>query len=224
MSDHDLWANGTNASTNVLAPPGYMVALRFFVSVFCILSIVGSLLIIYAYFAFKETRTLARQFLVNLSIADFITALANLIGLLTNFQRFGDDLDNNRWLSAYCTVQAFFAQFGTNSSILWTIAIAVYMFLAIVLIELNVADKRIPRALCYIVSWGVPAVVMVWFAAAGFLGFEPNTTPGWCGIKSDPPYAITVGYTAFVYTAFIVLPLISVTISCYMRISSVSVF
>lgn len=212
LLDYSNATNGTDSS-------GYMDVLKSCISIFCVLSIAGSLLIIVAYLAFKETRTTARQLLMNLSIADLITALANLIGLLTNFGRFRD-ISSNDSVSVYCVVQAFIAQFGADSSILWTIVIALYMLFAIVLRQQNIADKLLP--VFYICSWGIPAVILIWFAVVGYLGFEPNTTPGWCSIKSEPSYAVVVGYTVFVYIAFLILPVISITISCYLKIIAVS--
>ncbi len=218
--DTDFFQDNSTNTTSYVSPPQYIIALKFFVSVFCIFSIGGSLLIIIAYIFFKETRTLARQLLVNLSVADLVTALANLVGLLTNFDRFkvlhDENYGQSNWISIYCTVQAFFAQLGTDSSILWTIAIALYLMLAIVLGTPKIAAKLLP--VYYIISWGIPMTVMIWFAVVGFLGFEPNTTPGWCAIKSNPSFAVAVGYTVFVYIAFLVLPCISVVITCYTKI------
>ena len=220
--DGDFMQENSTNNTSQVASSEYIITLKFLVSIFCILSIAGSLLIIIAYIAFKETRTLARQLLVNLAVADFVTALANLVGLLTNFERFhlrdeNYDHDQSKWISIYCTVQAFFAQFGTDSSILWTIVVTVYLLSAIVLKKHNITSKLLP--FYYIISWGIPLVIMIWFAVVGFLGFEPNTTPGWCAIKSEPSYAVAVGYTAFVYIAFVILPIISVVIISYTRIT-----
>ena len=194
------------------------IILKIAVSSSCVLSIIGSLLIIIAYFAFRDTRTTARQLLVNLSLADLTTALANFTGLLTDFGRFlgyQEDSHTHTGIAVYCSIQAFFSQFGTNVSILWTIMIAVYMLIAIVFKKQRTADCLLP--VYYIVSWGIPLGIMIWFGAVGFLGFEPNATPGWCSIKSEPTYAVYIGYLAFVYLAFLVLPVINTLIVCFLE-------
>ena len=53
-----------------------------------VLSIIGSLLIISTYVLWKDLRTTTRRLLVYLSACDFVTALFNLIGLLTSQSRF----------------------------------------------------------------------------------------------------------------------------------------
>ncbi len=68
----------------------------------------------------------------------------------------------------YCTTQAFFSVFGTDSSILWTIAVAIYMFVIVVPQKPAIAKALIP--VFYIVCWGVPAAIAASLAATGLLG------------------------------------------------------
>ena len=212
----------------------YLVVLRLSIAVICILSIIGASLIIITYFAFKDVRTIARQLLVNLSIADLITALANLIGLLVNFEKYLNSNvipkhEQNKGMEIFCIIQAFIAQFGTDVSILWTIVIALYMLIIVVFKKIDLAEKLVPAY--YIICWGIPLIMMIWFAVVGYLGFEPDTTPGWCAIRSTLTsthgnvtvesivvYPVTIGYTGYVFFAFLVLPVLYIIIRCHVKI------
>lgn len=192
----------------------FELAQKVIVSISCVLSMVGSLLIIIAFIAFKETRSPLRQILTNLSIADLITAFWNLVGILSNFGRYFPHMSHS--LSVFCQVQVFFAQYGTNASILWTIWISLHILLSLALKQPTRVNSKL-LIVYYLISWVVPAAILVWFAIAGFLEYIPNVTPGWCTITTDKPYTIVLGYTVFVYTAFLVLPVISVVTFCYIK-------
>ena len=219
---------------------GYLIVLQIAVAVSCILSIIGSSLIILTYFCFKDLRTLARHILVCLSIADFIVATANLIGLLFYYQRFvtvtspsynsSDDYIPKHW----CEVQAAFTVYGTESSILWTIAVSLYMFVLIVLQKRHWGKNLL--LFFHIVCWGVPFVLTLWLGVDGFLGFEHSATPGFCAIKGtvevpgsngtetyQASYPIIIGYEIWLYVAFLLLPIFCVISSCHVKKTKVSV-
>lgn len=61
-----------------------VVAIRVGVGTVSFLSLLGASLIIFTFVAYRDLRTLARQLLVNLSIADLIVAVSHLMGLLEN--------------------------------------------------------------------------------------------------------------------------------------------
>ncbi len=61
-----------------------VVAIRVGVGTSSCLSLLGSMLIIYTFVAYRDLRTLARQLLVNLSIADLTVAVSHLVGLFEN--------------------------------------------------------------------------------------------------------------------------------------------
>lgn len=221
-----------SSATTIFIPTethAYHVALRVVVGTTCTLSIIGAGLIILTYLFFTDIRTLARQLLVMLSIADLIIAVANLTGVLTSSpyshqDHTATDLseESHRW----CTVQAAFAVFGAESSTLWTIAVAIYMFIIIVLRKPRAARKIIP--FFYLVCWGVPLVLTIWLGVDGFLGYEVGATPGFCAIRGTKPisnttsktvvYPIIIGYDMWIYTAFIVLPILYTAIKCHVRV------
>jgi G protein-coupled receptor 157 len=81
------------------------------------------------------------------------------------------------------------------------------------------------------VSWGIPAVIVIWFSIANFFGLKHESTPGWCSIittqnvtvgnatqRVNVIYPVIVGYAVFVYLAFVILPVCYITIKCYIRI------
>lgn len=200
----------------------YVLSLRVCVGTMCSLSILGSLLIIGTFVAYKDVRTIPRQLLVNLSVADLVTALSNLVGIAVDFGvhvTHGDS--NSKSLENFCKAQAFFSQLGTNASIYWTIAVAAYMFMVVVANKGDLANRLLP--VYYVLCWGLSVVVMAWFIAAGYLGWQRDTTPGWCDILSTvngrtTGLPITLGYTLNAYLAFIILPVLYIWIRCHVKI------
>lgn len=208
-------------STNIYASSTYHYVIKVCVGTASCLSIIGASLIIVTHLAYPELRTKLRQILVNLSIADLISATANLVGISINFYKYLDPRhvpSQNPQSDAYhcvCIVQGAFGVFGTNSSILWTMSMAVFMFVVVVMKQPRLAEKQLP--VHYILCWGLPAVITSVFGAVGWLGFEPKTTAGWCDIQathyinSSSTYYYTVApvvirNTLFLYTSFILLP------------------
>ena len=135
------------------------------------------------------------------------------------------NLDNPNQTEVYeiiCLVQGGFAVFGTDSSILWTMSMALYMFVVVVLKRPEFGE-RLYLAGHYIICWGLPAIITIVFGFVGWLGFEPETTPGWCDIKTtqndndNDTYTVApvaIRYSLFLYTSFILLPPMFVAIRC----------
>lgn len=149
------------------------------VSVTCVLSILGSSLIVLTYVLYKELRTTARQLLVNLSIADWIVAASHMTGVLTNYKRFSEHSCNDTRVSpqhtdTWCEIQGGLAMFSSLSSFLWTVAVAVYLF---VIIVAQRRGKRLVPVL-YVLCWGIPAVLAVALGAKRYLGFEGGVDAG----------------------------------------------
>ena len=69
------------------------------------------------------------------------------------------------WL---CTAQAAFSVFGTESSILWTIAVAVYLFVIAFSRWLTVSKLLVP--VLHIACWGIPFIITVSLGATQLLG------------------------------------------------------
>ena len=130
----------------------------------CILSILGASLIIFTYVAFKDLRTTARQLLVSLSVADII--VEDGVKVPSNTSN-GD---------ALCIIQGATAMFGTVASLLLSMMIAFYLLVLTQSRTLKPARRLVP--LIYLVSWGVPFIVVAVVGAVRSFGYEPISNPG----------------------------------------------
>lgn len=144
------------------------------VSVSCIVSMMGSLLIIVSFFAWPAVRTDARKIVVYLSVADFIAAASYLHGTIEDFT------DN----SLACKMQSALSTFANVSSFFWTMSIAVYLYVVIVWGDKDTADGL----LCtfHMVNWGIPLSVVIAALASGGLGYDQSLiSVGWCWVDLD---------------------------------------
>ena len=166
--------------------PEIVLAVKITASITSFLSLFGASLIILTYVAFKDLRTIARQLLVNLCIADIIVALSHFVGLFTNYERFINDFyvvpfqsKNGSWYQSthdpVCITQGVFTLYGTVASFLWSMMIAVYLLVLSVWRHRFIA-KMVP--LFYILSWGAPIIVVIVNAALRYIGFEPLSNTG----------------------------------------------
>ena len=161
----------------------FVVALTFAVVITSLLSVFGSGLIIFTYAAFKNLRTVAREILVQLSIADVVMCLSHIVGVLGNLPRFipqhcepPEILANTSDKDLACKIQGGATMFGTISSFLWTIAVAVYLLTIIVFEKQQFA--RWLRFTFYPICWGIPFSLVVWFGFNNYLGFEESVDIG----------------------------------------------
>ena len=146
-----------------------------------VLSVFGASLIIFTYAAFKDLRTTARQLLVNLSVADIIIALSHFVGLLANYETtfhaekgITENISYNT--TPLCATQGAFTAFGTVASFLWSMLIAVYML--VLTQSKTMKPRKILVPIIYIASWGIPTVIVIVLAARGYLGYNPEDSPG----------------------------------------------
>lgn len=165
--------------------------LRSVVGVTCSFSVIGSLLIILSYIFFRDLRTNARLILLHLSLADLGVAAANLFGIAFRFENYylknvsADatlvTLLSPKRVDNLCKAEAFVAHFSTISSVLWTMALAAYMFAVVrKLITVDTEAKWFMRA-SYIICYGLTFVVNIWMICTNKLGYSPYNTSGWCG-------------------------------------------
>ena len=152
-------------------------------SITCLLSILGASLIILTYAAFKDLRTLARQLLVSLSIADILVVASHFVGLFANYERFisvDDDgvtfVSNSSYLDAFCITQGAVTVYGTLASFLLSLLIALYLL--VLTQSKGVKPARCLIPVIYVVSWGVPLVLVAVVAGVQSFGYEPISNPG----------------------------------------------
>ena len=217
----------------------------------CSLSIVGSLLIITSFVCFKELRSRGRQILVNLSAMDLGVAIANLVGAAVYFDGYyhvyiGDRRNcttkytpifnrphyptnttvmcpKSGAIEGLCISQAFFSNYFTHASILWTISLSCYLYFRIVHYGTKFAQYslRFSYAFCYL----MPLFVSVWLVMVDKLGYSPYESSGWCSIimkdPADPKkrdiFVAIFGYNLWIVLTFILVPLLSFCVYFYVR-------
>ena len=171
------------------------VGIRAVVGITCSLSIIGSLLIILSYVCCKDLRTRARYILVHLSFMDLVLAVSNLVGIAGDFDKRSLDFNshNNHSQFAkfndtlYCRIQGLFTLYSTLSSILWTILLALFVFILVTAGN----PKRITKFLmwfCYLLCYGLPLLPSVWAFCFKKVGYAPLQSSGWCALKSHYIY------------------------------------
>ena len=213
----ELLPNETNASVLEDASSGFLTksaGVRTAVAVTSSLSMLGAFFVVLSYASVRSLRTQARQILLNLSLMDFGSALAIFIGAVTDFDRFYVDDSGPRrmwrepssWLNGLCEAQAFLHMLFNYSSILWTITLAVYMYM---LVFHNWQERvKYFLPLCYVLDYAMPLLLSVWFLEEGKLGYAPFDSSGWCTLRTIDPYtrsrdylAAVIGYDLWVYLA-----------------------
>lgn len=154
----------------------------------CILSSIGSFIIILSYVLIRPIRTKVREILVHLSVMDLTYSLANLIGLLLNYGNYCQwttcgRCDLTHPYNIICKVQGGFAFYATISSILWTSGIAIYLYFRMVINK----DKVIciVLVLLYLTCWGIPATLTVWVLLVDAIGYDGYSSGGWCALQQD---------------------------------------
>lgn len=201
----------------------------------CFLSMIGSAMIIFTFIAFKHLRNHTRHILFHLSLMDFGVAAANFIGAIVYFDHYyyngynslTDTFDVSDTIRYSCQIQAAVAVTCNNSSILWTIAVAVYLHFRIVT-HSNVEQHKVffrSLVICMlIICYGLPILLTVWLAFTDRIGFAPYDSAGWCTLivlsfpnKTKDLYADVFGNDLWVYIAFIVIPLLYFSIKFHTK-------
>eukprot|EP00118_Oscarella_pearsei_P014788 m.129261 g.129261 ORF g.129261 m.129261 type:complete len:355 (+) comp37975_c0_seq5:46-1110(+) len=166
------------------------------------LSLLGAFTIVMTYVLFRDLRGTARLLLVFLSLTDIMTTAANVAGIAMRPNE----------TTTGCQVQAGFAVYGTISSYLWTMFIAIYLYINVTYEKLKL-NRRLIYFVFHPLAWGVPLVVV---AVAGGLdvfgldldrranvtnsnetGYRPPTvTAGWCFIRTTHAYAVHANHSS----------------------------
>ncbi|XP_014114649.1 PREDICTED: probable G-protein coupled receptor 157 isoform X4 [Pseudopodoces humilis] len=172
-----------------LPPTRLRLAERGAVLVSCCLSCAGSVLLLCTQARWPELRTRPRQLLLQLSLADLLSALSYFYGVLRDFERTSWD----------CVLQGALSTFANTSSFFWTMAIALYLYLSIVRgspageallwcfhavsFKQHCLADDCSRAES---SWGVPLAITVAAVALKKIGYDAsNVSVGWCWVDLD---------------------------------------
>ena len=140
------------------------------------LSLLGTSLIIGTYIAWKDFRSTSRIILVYVSIADFIVAGSNLVGVWHRHTETGRDV--------LCEAQSFVTATASLWSFFWTTFLAAFMYM-------TVAKKQRNKAVIMLkvfhgFGWGIPIIIVGTALGLQKLGNDKDFyTSGWCWINSD---------------------------------------
>lgn len=197
---------------------GIPMSVRIVVGVTCVLSMIGAVLIVLSYILIRDIRTKAREILVNLSLMDFMVATANLIGIFIN--SFTETTISGAPTTSLCLAQASFAMYGTISSVLWTICVAVYVFVRIMLENSKWAQRAVYGF--YVICYGVPLIMTLWFSLTGKLGNDDLGGSGWCSLITHDhngpiPFNVVFGNDMWIYLTIILVPLIFISLHFNIR-------
>ena len=157
------------------------------------LSIIGSLLIIATFVMWKDVRrSIARQILLFLAIADLMGAVWYFISGVTYYMPLSDGV--NMWI---CKIGSFWTTYFPVVSFFWTTYLAIYFAVALVLKRPNWTTKlMIPY---HLTAWLIPLAICVPFTALEWLGPDNSPCPsnasdmqhvsqqvaaGWCFVSS----------------------------------------
>ena len=208
-------------------PMAVLPSVQVVVGITCVLSMFGAVLIILSYLLIKEIRTKAREILVHLSFMDFMVATANFVGVVVNFDQYLLDTHHVQYsertyniVNTLCVTQASFALYGTESSILWTIAIAVYIYFRVMFDQKPVARRAVYAF--YVICYGLPLIMTLWYSLDGKLGYSRYGGSGWCSFvlkRSKRVYPMTalLGSDMWLYLTIILVPVIFVSLYFYLR-------
>ncbi|KAM4651942.1 G-protein coupled receptor 157 [Discoglossus pictus] len=170
----------------------------------CVLSFLGSALIIFTHIRWPELRSRPRQLLLFLSVADLLSAASYFYGVLRDFN--GTSWD--------CVVQGALSTFSNTSSFFWTVAVAVYLYITIVHSQQSLAEHMIYWF--HFISWGVPLVITVAAVSLQKIGYDASyVSVGWCWVNieaSDKLLWMLLTGKVWEILAYIILPVLYILI------------
>ena len=140
-----------------------------------VLSVFGSSIIILTFFVFKDIRTPARHIIVCIAISDLVSSLSNCLGLFRT-------QDTSEGKDPLCILQSFVSSTFILSSFLWTMLLAVFLYIVIVC-EKSDSEKKIIFPLFHGISWILPLIINIAAITNEKLGDSRIfVTAGWCWI------------------------------------------
>ena len=139
------------------------------------LSMLGSILIILTYILYKDIQTVSRHLIVCISIADFFTVLANITGVFMYPAQEGEDTQ--------CILQSFVGTTAVLCSFLWTISLAIFLYVTLVKENKKLAEHLV-WPWFHLICWLLPLAINVMALCLKKLGnSRDDTSSGWCWIR-----------------------------------------
>ncbi|KAM3920907.1 G-protein coupled receptor 157 [Leptodactylus fuscus] len=170
----------------------------------CVLSFLGSLLIIFTHIRWPDLRSRPRQLLLFLSVADLLSAASYFYGVLRDFEATTWD----------CVAQGALSTFSNTSSFFWTVAVALYLYITIVQSQQSLAEHMVYWF--HLISWGIPLVITVAAVCLNKIGYDASyVSVGWCWINIEAEDKLTwmlLTGKAWEILAYVILPVLYVQI------------
>ncbi|XP_043079946.1 G-protein coupled receptor 157 [Puntigrus tetrazona] len=175
----------------------------------CVLSFLGSLLIVCTYARWHDLRTTPRKLLVFLSVTDLLSALSYFYGVLRMFDSDSGD----------CIAQGAVSTFANTSSFFWTVAIAIYLYVFIVKSSQRQADNLV--LYFHLISWGVPFAITVAALSLHKIGYDASeVSVGWCWVNiqaQDHVLWMLLTGKIWEFIAYITLPVLYILIKIHIH-------
>lgn len=140
-----------------------------------ILSTLGCLLIILTYALYKDIRSTSRHIIFCISISDLIVSISNLSA----------DVFIEPPMIEGCIIQSFIGSIFLLSSFLWTLSLAIFLYISLVMEKPSTAIAMV-HPWFHLVCWLLPLVINLVALVTGNLGNgEDFAVAGWCWINSQ---------------------------------------
>ena len=119
--------------------------------VMSVLSMVGSVIIILSNLCTDDPKTTGRKILIYLSLADFITAFGNLMGIIWYVTK---DSMSEKSSESMCEFHASLTIFSSSSSYFWTVFMTIFLYMCTA-VTLQGWDSKLLYA-AHITCWIFP--------------------------------------------------------------------
>lgn len=162
---------------------------------------------------------------------DFGIGFSNLFGMLFYFNGYytysnGTVPSPPPVIHYLCQGQALVTFFSTYASELWTVSLAVYMYL-LVFQSFKEENNRSCWfiAISYILNYSLAAGMCLWLLLTGRLGHSWFSSSGWCGLKVINKernrveyFVVVVGYDMWIYLTVLLCSVLYFTIFIYLKV------
>ena len=151
------------------------------------LSIISSLCIIVTYFIWPDIRSVSRQIIVFLSLADLFTALGYVIGSANHLQYEGNNTGgvngSCHTFTRVCVLQSSITSWSSMASFWWTSILAFHLYITLVKGHVTLSGRLLP--LYYLLAWVTPTIVVMALLWSDQLGYSHVAVSTWCFIRQQ---------------------------------------
>ena len=156
-----------------------------------LIALAGCVLILITYHQYPSFRTGSRKIASCLALSDLFLAIGSFVGSLNYLIYRYPGAQSTSEFTTQCTafviicqLQALVTWISTLASFVWTVVLAVFLYLALAQGTIAFFSQRYMWWGCYVLSFAVPLFVITPIAGAGFLGYSPYGNGGACFITS----------------------------------------